>query len=82
MTSGRYITSFPDNEERVLRSFLYKLENLNIVKLVREKEGKLHKHKWELTKKGIGLIENNEELQTLWEEGKVIEFYNFIKNLL
>ena len=84
MTGGRYLTYFPDDEKRKLRIFLYKLENLGIVKLGREKEKKkgLYNHKWELTKKGKEMVEKDEDFLHLWKKGKVIEFYNSIKSSL
>ena len=38
MEGGRYTTWFPDDEKKELRAILYQLENLNLVKLDREKE--------------------------------------------
>ena len=82
MTGGRYITCFSDDESRILRSFLYKLENLGIVKLSREKEKNLYKHEWNLTKKGKKIVDNDKNLQKLLEEKKIPEFYKKVINLL
>lgn len=84
MVGGRYITCFPDDNSRRLRSFLYKLENLGIVKLSKEKEQKQdwHKYKWELTKKGKDLVDKNDYLQQLWKEENLSEFYQKAITLL
>ena len=84
MVGGRYITCFPDDDSRMLRSFLYKLENLGIVKLSKEKEQKQdwYKYKWELTKKGKDLVDKNEYLQQLWKEENLSEFYQKVITLL
>jgi len=83
MEGGKYLTCFPDDGNRVLRSFLYKLENLGIVKLIREEEKKdLYKYIWELTEKGKKLIEKDENLQMFWEEKKIGDFYQKIINFL
>jgi len=83
MSGGRYITLFPDDEKREARVFLYKLENLRVIKFNREKEKQnLYRHQWTLTKKGKSLLKKNTYLQKLWKEGRIQDFYNLIKDLL
>ena len=83
MTGGNYYTWF-NEEDAASRKVLYRLENLGITKLKREKleQKGYFQYQWELTKKGKDLVEKNKNLQELWEEGKVIEFYNSIKDSL
>ena len=83
MSGGEYITIFPDNEDREIRSFLYKLESLGIVRFIREKvEKNLYEHHWVLTERGKILVEKDENLKELLENKKIQEFYDSIKNLL
>ncbi len=84
MVGGRYITCFQDDNNRLLRSFLYKLENLGIVKLSKDKEQKQgwNKYKWLLTPKGKELLDKNEFFLELWKEGRISEFYQKIKHFL
>lgn len=83
MDGGRYITIFPDDEKRETRAFLYKLENLGIVRFVREKEKRkgIYKHKWDLTEKGKVIVKKYPHLQKLLKDKKILEFYELIKDL-
>jgi hypothetical protein len=82
MDGGRYLTIFPDNNDRVLRSLLYRLESFGIVKLIKEKEGNWDNYKWELTKKGKDLVESESYLQNLLSEKNILKFCQEIKYLL
>lgn len=82
MSGGSYITVFPDDGKREIRVFFYKLENLGIIKLRRErKKQDQYEHQWVLTEKGETLLEKNASLQRMWNEGKIQEFYNSVKTL-
>lgn len=82
MTGGNYFTWF-NTEDAEARKVLYLLENFGIARLSREseKEGE-YNFAWELTKKGAELVEKNKNLQELWKSGRIIEFYNSIKDSL
>jgi hypothetical protein len=86
---GNYITWF-NQEGSERRSLLYKLENMNIVRLTSEfskREGNMraYTHNWILTNKGQELIDTNKCLQELWGDGKkvdVVAFYNKVMEIL
>ena len=82
MNGGRYLTIFPDNEDRILRSLLYSLESFGIVKLTMEKEDKFSNYKWELTKKGKALVKSNRTLQDFLREKNYLKFCQEVKSLL
>jgi len=79
MEGGKYTAWFPDDERRELRAILYQLENLNLVKLDREKiKTGCYTYKWSLTKTGKDIVGKNEHLQKIKEEG---DTFNFLKSL-
>lgn len=82
MEGGRYLTIFSDDNDRFLRSLLYGLESLGVVKLIKEKEGKWGNYRWELTKKGKDLVESKDHLQELLREKNILDFCQEIKYLL
>ncbi|MFA5061511.1 MAG: hypothetical protein WC494_04335 [Candidatus Pacearchaeota archaeon] len=82
MDGGRYLTIFPDNNDRVIRSLLYSLESFGVVKLIKVKEENLGNYKWELTKKGKDLVESESYLQDLLSEKNILKFCQEIKYLL
>ena len=82
MEGGRYTTWFSDDERRELRAILYQLENLNLVKLNREKEKPgCPTYKWALTKKGEKIVEENEYLQKLRLEEDKFKFLKTLKEI-
>ena len=83
MEGGRYTTWFPDDEKKELRAILYQLENLNLVKLDREKEKPgQYTYKWALTKKGKKIVEKNESLQKLSIEENKLKFLKALKEIV
>ena len=78
MREGNYIAWFLDDEDEVKRSFIHKLENRGIIKVRKEKYSKDCRYCWELAEKGKKLLEGNEDLQELWNQEKVEEFFNKI----
>jgi len=83
MVGGNYYTWFKD-EGAEPRKILYQLENLGIAKIDRKKlkDKGWYEYNWVLTKKGETLVEKDKNLKKLWNEGKVIEFYNILKEIL
>ncbi len=41
-----------------------------------------HKGRWVLTSKGKELVKQNKDLQELWQQGRILEFYEEVKNSL
>lgn len=82
MTGGNYLTIFLDNEDRILRSHLYKLETLGIFKQVKEKQNGIINYKWLLTEKGKDLLEKNEYLKKLSDKKDYLKFYEEIEKTL
>ena len=82
MTGGEYYSWF-DSSDTESRKILYQLENLGIARFTQEKENKKgwYKFKWELTQKGIAIVRTNKNLQKYWSDGKVVDFYNLLKEL-
>lgn len=82
MTGGNYLTIFLDNENRILRSHLYRLEKLGIFKQVKEKQKGIINYKWLLTDKGEVLLEKNEYLRKLSNKKDYLKFCEEIQNML
>ena len=81
MEGGNYFTWF-QNKDVNSKRILYLLESNGIVKINRIKKQGTYTYSWELTKKGKEIINKNKDLQFLWKEGKIEEFYNKIISLL
>ena len=83
MSGGNYYTWFKE-DDIASRKILYFLESKGIANLSREKMEKKEyfQYQWELTKKGESLVEKDKNLQKFWKEGRIIELYNSIKELL
>ena len=70
-------------KRRKLEFFLYKLENLGIIKLRRKKEKQnWNKYSGLLTEIGKTLLKKNVSLQRMWKKRRIQEFYNSVKILL
>ena len=80
MEGGKYITWFSDDGKRELRAILYQLENLNLVKLNREKvKTGCYTYKWSLTNKCEKIIKENKHLQKLQKGRNVFKFFTALK---
>lgn len=69
------------------RSLLYKLEDMNIVRLTSEIDDRVgeiqfYKKQWILTSKGQKLIDENEYLQALWGKGEKVDVIKFYDEVL
>jgi len=69
------------------RSMLYKLENMNIVRLTRKdvkspNKAKLYEYGWILTKKGQELVDENKYLQEIWGDGNKVIIEGFYQEVL
>ncbi|PJE81058.1 hypothetical protein COU58_04530 [Candidatus Pacearchaeota archaeon CG10_big_fil_rev_8_21_14_0_10_32_42] len=82
MNGGRYLTIFPDNNDRVIRSLLYSLESFGVIKLIKEKEGNWNNYQWELTKKGKDIVETEDYLQDFLKAKNILKFCQEFKYLL
>ena len=82
MAGGEYYAWF-DGSNAKSRKLLYQLENLGIARFTQERKNKKgwYKFKWELTQKGIAIVKTNKNLQKYWSRGRVIDFYNLLKEL-
>tara|TARA_Y100000310_G_scaffold329002_1_gene398122 strand:- start:909 stop:1130 length:222 start_codon:yes stop_codon:yes gene_type:complete len=54
------------------RKYAYRLANSGVLRLMRERQGKLH---WQLTREGKFLVEDDPEFKELLEKGLVKEFW-------
>jgi len=82
VNGGRYLTIFPDNNDRVIRSLLYSLESFGVIKLIKEKEGNWNNYQWELTKKGKDIVETEDYLQDFLKAKNILKFCQEFKYLL
>ena len=77
---GEYRTWFIEEGSKE-RSLLYKIENMDIVRLHREttkiNNEKFYKYKWKLTENGQKLVDENKCLQKIWGDGKKIPVFKF-----
>lgn len=83
---GKYLTMFPDDNQRRIRIILYKLETLGLIKKTREINKKdtenkviFYKYHWEETEKGKKL---DERMRKLWKEGRYDEYFFKVEEMM
>ncbi len=73
-------SEFQDKETEK-RSYYYKLQEMEIFKLGRQKTDKFYRYSWKLTNKGKQICNSNPNLKNLLKQGDIKEFYKKIKKL-
>ena len=65
------------------RKYLYKLQELGVLKLERTKNEKpgVYNYSWKLTEKGDSLVEKNNELKNLLNKD-IIKFYDKVLEIM
>jgi len=82
MVGGEYTTWFTDKGAKE-RKILYFLEEKCITRVNQEKiKSWGYRYEWVMTEKGKKLFGDNKELMQLFKQGKILEFYQRIKEFL